>query len=93
MKPLEGAYYDNLFSHYRPVGDPEWFTRDNPEGTPAQLLDVGECRVGVDGSSVCDGARLPYLSPQLEKVTEPGDLFQYWRKVSPRGGFGSHEEL
>ena len=40
MQPLKGGFYVNMFSHYRPVGDPQWFTRENPEGTPQHLLEV-----------------------------------------------------
>ena len=31
MKPLAGEFYVNLFAHYRPIGDPEWFTKENPK--------------------------------------------------------------
>lgn len=70
MQPLDGAFYVNLFAHYRPVGDPAWFTRSNPVDGPAQLLDLGKCR--SNGTKVmCTKARedeIPFLSPTLQQV-------------------------
>eukprot|EP00978_Attheya_sp_CCMP212_P003070 scaffold6251_cov52-Attheya_sp.AAC.8 len=43
-RPLPGGSYVNLFARYRPKGDPQWFEKENPEGTPEPLIDVGECR-------------------------------------------------
>jgi hypothetical protein len=40
MTPLKGGSYTNIFSHYRPVGDPLWYTRPNPPETPAPILDL-----------------------------------------------------
>jgi hypothetical protein len=40
MNPLRGSSYSNLFSHYRPVGDPAWFTKPNPPDTPPPILDL-----------------------------------------------------
>merc|ERR1711991_970982 len=69
MMPLNGSYYVNLFTHYRPVGDPDWFRKENPAGTPQQLIDVGECRVEEDGKSTsCAKQNLETLSPQLESL-------------------------
>ena len=82
MRPLNGSHYVNIFSHYRPVGDSQWFTRPNPPGTPDPLLDVGECR--FDGNAVaCDKADLPTLSPTLETLKTSADLYNWWVKVSP----------
>ncbi|CAB9526690.1 Ankyrin Repeat [Seminavis robusta] len=47
-RPLMGqhAYYTNLFTHYRPVGDPKWYEKPNHEGVPDPVIDVeGECRL------------------------------------------------
>lgn len=70
MQPLEGAHYVNLFAHYRPLGDPSWFEKANPEDSPAPLLDIGECR--SDGEKVAcskaDDDQLPFLSPKMETV-------------------------
>jgi hypothetical protein len=70
MQPLEGDFYVNLFSHYRPAGgDPEWFAKPDPEAPPP-ILDVGSC--AADGDRVTcdkvDGDLLPFLSPKLETV-------------------------
>ena len=94
MKPLRGKSYSNLFTHYRPLGDPEWFLKENPPGTPPQLHDIGSCtahsevmgEVGEGGGvgMHCDKAgSLPYLSHSGVTVSGPGDLFQYWKRVSP----------
>lgn len=54
-RPMKGpnAYYVNLFTHYRPVGDPEWFHKPNPEGTPQPLL--GDKPVGEECKLVRQG--------------------------------------
>ena len=41
MRPLDGAFYVNLFAHYRPVGDRAWFTKSNPDGSPTPVGDLG----------------------------------------------------
>lgn len=95
----EGAYYVNMFSHYRPVGDPEWYTRTNPEGTPEPLIDIGECR--LEGSSdqysqgavKCDDPSIgPHLSPSMARASSGEDLHEWWRKVGEESTTG-HEEL
>jgi len=92
-KPLkgEGSYYVNLFTHYRPTGDPQWFEKPNPEGTPEPLIDVGECRlegsindVGVGAAKCDDGNIGQYLSPSLFKATSGEDLFNWWKSVGPQ---------
>lgn len=91
MTPLNGSHYVNIFSHYRPVGDARWYTRENPPGTPPPLVDVGECR--SDGhASHCEKARMPYLSPTLETLKGPSDLFKWWRRVSPPNSEGPGTE-
>lgn len=53
-RPLTGpdAYYVNLFTHYRPIGDDEWFTRPNHEGAPDPVLETkGECRLEAHGTA------------------------------------------
>jgi len=85
MRPLNGEFYVNLFAHYRPIGDPEWFLKDNPADGPAPLLDIGAC--AADGNrSVCDGgaaARVPFLSPRLDTLRGPTDLYKYWQATAP----------
>ena len=34
-EPLKGSYYVNLFTHYRPKGNPEWF-REKVRGATQQ---------------------------------------------------------
>ena len=100
-RPLEGqdAYYVNLFTHYRPTGDPEWFAKPNHEGAPAPILgDVeGSCRLQPDGltertdgtlgtvqSLHCDDPRLgPYVSPTLFTATSGKDLIDWWERTAP----------
>lgn len=92
MKPLKGASYSNLFTHYRPIGDPQWSTRPNPANTPAQVKSIAHCGKTKDGIVDCDGVQLPYLSPSNEVVLGPHDLFSYWERItetikdSPRVG-------
>jgi hypothetical protein len=91
MQPLKGASYSNMFTHYRPAGDPKWSTRPNPENTPAQVLSIDHCKK-VDGVLDCDGVKLPFLSPSKEVVKGRHDLFNYWERItetikkSPRVG-------
>ena len=84
MAPLDGDYYVNLFAHYRPIGEPKWHQKANPDDAPKQLLDIGVCE--SDGSKVtnCSALEKPlqYLSPSLEKLTGPLDLFNHWLKFS-----------
>ena len=83
MMPLNGSYYVNLFTHYRPVGDPDWFRKENPVSTPKQLIDVGDCRVNDDGKSTsCAKRDLETLSPRMESLFGPWDLFKYWEKTA-----------
>jgi hypothetical protein len=87
MKPLRGEYYVNLFSHYRPIGDPEWHTKSNPSGTTEQVHNIGTCSYSADlGRHDCteiSHEKVPYLSANQETVTQEGDLFEYWKTVSP----------
>jgi hypothetical protein len=93
--PLISGNYINLFTHYRPTGDPEWYKKENPEGTPEQLIDVGKCElVGkIDEYSVgavkCDNPAIgPHLSPTMFTAASGHDLFQWWLNVGPT----DHEE-
>lgn len=94
-----GSHYVNLFTHYRPVGDPQWFKKSNPEGTPEPLIDVGECwneegseEVGV-GAVTCEDDRIgPYLSPSMTRATGGQDLIDWWKNVAP-GEKESEDEL
>ena len=84
VRPLDGGYYVNLFAHYRPNGDPEWFLKPNPPGTPAPALDIGTCT--SDGTVVtCTGGyETPYLSPSLATLTGPHDMYQHWLDTDPK---------
>lgn len=42
MTPLSSGKYTNIFSHYRPIGDPEWFLKPNPVDTPLPIIDIDE---------------------------------------------------
>ena len=95
MKPLQGAYYVNLFAHYRPAGDPEWYLKPNPEGTPAPAIDLGEaCDDAEGGTEECKThPGLRTLSPSGHVVRGPTDLFEYWKSVSPKKSGNQREEL
>jgi hypothetical protein len=49
----DGAFYVNLFTHYRPVGDAAWYAKPNPAHTPAPLSldDVPEGSCHVDNAA------------------------------------------
>eukprot|EP00581_Thalassiosira_minuscula_P017067 CAMPEP_0183718574 /NCGR_PEP_ID=MMETSP0737-20130205/11801_1 /TAXON_ID=385413 /ORGANISM="Thalassiosira miniscula, Strain CCMP1093" /LENGTH=524 /DNA_ID=CAMNT_0025948163 /DNA_START=90 /DNA_END=1664 /DNA_ORIENTATION=- len=88
--PLAGGFYANVFTHYRPIGDPSWYTKENPEGTPEPLIDVGECKlVGKPdeysaGAVQCDNPAIgPHLSPKMITATSGEDLYQLWLSVGP----------
>eukprot|EP01033_Poteriospumella_lacustris_P017249 gene17249-12337_t len=103
MQPLRGAYYVNLFAHYRPIGDPTWFLKKNPEEATEPALDIGHCRSNGT-KAVCDGEyKVPYLSPTLEQLHGPEDLYRFWdetgrkdyvsRPSKVRGAAPVHSEL
>ena len=88
--PLAGGFYTNLFTHYRPIGDPDWYLRDNPEGTPEPLIDVGKCElVGQanqysQGAVKCENDAIgPHLSPKLITATSGDDLYNLWLNTGP----------
>jgi hypothetical protein len=88
--PLAGGYYANLFTHYRPIGDPLWYSKDNPEGTPEPLMDVGKCElVGQpneysQGAVKCENPAIgPHLSPKMFTATSGDDLYNLWLSVGP----------
>lgn len=83
MQPLEGGFYVNLFAHYRPVGDPEWFLKENPEGAPEPILDLGECESNGTAVSCSKDHYTPFLSPKLDVLSGPDDLFDFWLKHRP----------
>eukprot|EP01038_Epipyxis_sp_PR26KG_P012979 gene12979-17404_t len=91
MQPLKGSYYVNLFAHYRPIGDPEWYTRENHPDTPKPLIDIGECNTMYHNNrnktivkcSKDDNNSVPFLSPKLQTLKSPTDLFKFWEEVSP----------
>ncbi|CAB9519097.1 Ankyrin Repeat [Seminavis robusta] len=95
-RPLMGedARYINLFTHYRPTGDPKWMLKANPEGTPEPVLEVkGECRLQTVGTAElpnkqlgiveavkCDDERLgDTISPTLFTATGGEDLIDWWK--------------
>lgn len=101
--PLQSGHYINLFTHYRPLDDPEWYLKDTPEGTPEPLIDVGECRLEgrpdqySQGAVVCENSAVgPHLSPTLHTASSGTDLFNWWEKVGPGdegGNVAAGEEL
>jgi hypothetical protein len=88
--PLQGGKYINLFSHYRPMDGDLWYTRENPDGTPQPLLDVGECSlVGKSdqysaGAVKCDNEAIGmHLSPTMFQASSGDDLYHWWQMTSP----------
>jgi hypothetical protein len=89
-RPLSSGLYVNLFAHYRPKGDPQWFEKENPEGAPEPLLDVGECHLVGEldqfsqGAVECDNPAIgPHLSPTMFEAHSADDLEQWWKNVGP----------
>jgi len=97
-RPMMGpnAHYVNLFTHYKPVTDLEWWHQPNHEGTPEAVLESkGECQLltdkeGVKGFSVqCEDERLgPHLSPSLFQAHDGEDMIRWWLETSP-----NHERI
>lgn len=88
--PLAGGFYANLFTHYRPTGDPQWYEKENPEGTPEPLIDVGECSLVGEpnayssGAVKCDNPAIgPHLSPKMFTAKSGDDLYNWWLSVGP----------
>lgn len=93
-RPLNGEYYVNLFTHYRPIQDGDtWYEKSNPMEVPYPLLTVeGECRLepvettktdsgqlGIVQQVHCDDKRLGnYVSPTFFQATSSQDLFDWW---------------
>lgn len=95
MKPLEGAFYVNMFAHYRPIGDPDWYKKENPPTSPKPLLDIGHCEIVNNGNSppkCSSNVTLPYLSPHLHKLENGQDLFKYWNLVGIDSSFFPQED-
>eukprot|EP00606_Chrysophyceae_sp_TOSAG23-5_P001581 GSChrysophyteH2.ASY1.ANO1.1252.1 assembled CDS len=72
MKALHGTAYINLFAHYRPIGDPDWFTKQNPDDTPEQCLDVSQAAESVQA------LYKQYISPRAQTLSGPETLFDHW---------------
>lgn len=88
--PLQSGNYINLFTHYRPTDDPDWYLRENPEDTPEPLMDVGKCSLTgkIDqysqGAVTCENSAIgPHLSPTMFSANSGSDLFQWWKSVGP----------
>lgn len=92
-RPMMGpqAYYVNMFTHYKPVQEGQWWSEENPEGTPEAVLGdkpvKEECRLNHLGNSSvqCDNPALgPNISPELFQVKDPDDLITWWRLTGPK---------
>ena len=88
--PLASGHYANIFTHYRPIGDPDWYKKENPEDTPEPLMDVGKCQlVGKPneysvGAVQCDNPAVgPHLSPKMITAESGDDLYNLWLSVGP----------
>ena len=43
LKPLQGDFFVNLFAHYRPNGNPNWWRQPNPAPACAETAGDGTC--------------------------------------------------
>jgi len=76
MHPFEGGYFVNLFVHYRPVGDPEWYKTRNPKGGVTPLIDLDT----LDESNI--RSLLPFLKQEVTPLQGPNSLFEYWSEIN-----------
>lgn len=65
---------------YRPIGDPRWYQKENPPGTPEPLVDIGDCSV-INGEVSCTKHTLSTLAPTLEKVSGADDMYRRWQRL------------
>lgn len=69
MNPLRTGEYANMFIHYRPAGDPEWFQRPNPPGTPTPVSTSSHLAAFLERGSGQDQRRpgtAPSAGPTLD---------------------------
>jgi hypothetical protein len=80
MRPLEGSFYVNVFAHYRPVGDPQWYRKSNPSYQQVNpVLNEIHCNdlapidvvAEVADVSIAGGAVLPPSSLLQSGATSP----------------------
>ena len=83
-----------------PAGDPQWYQKDNPDGTPEPLMDVGKCElVGQPtdysvGAVKCENPAIgEHLSPKMFTARSGEDLYQHWLTVGPPFADEEHDEL
>ena len=92
MKPLMGGFYVNLFAHYRPVGDPEWFLQETHADSVQPLGEVGDCHTEGNTTKCSSGAHVPFLTLPVDRVAGPGDLMKYWNKLTETYGLADQTE-
>ena len=89
----KGDSYVNLFAHYRPLGDPQWYLKDNPNETPEQLHDISSSGV----STFVKDLFRQFVSPSGHTLAGPQSLYEYWsqetRKATDSHGFEFSAEL
>jgi len=72
MRALHGKAYINLFAHYRPIGDPNWFMKSNPIDNPEQCIDINSATDDIKN------IYNQYISPSGQTLTGPETLWNYW---------------
>lgn len=82
MNPLQGGSYSNIFSHYRPIGDPAWFTKPNPPDTPPPILDLDLAFQSSDASSTQQCSASDCSSISLETGDSYEERKQRWIQES-----------
>ncbi len=97
MQPLEGAYYANIFAHYRPinelgVADPLWYRQPNPSDNNA-VGELDNCKLLTPGTSkgvVCKHKGKPITATSLvypiKTLHRGNDLFDHWAAHRPAEG-------
>jgi hypothetical protein len=94
-RPMMGknAYYVNMFTHYKPIQEGQWWNDENPAGTPDPVIGEKpvseECHVdslpGGNSTVKCDNPALgQFVSPELFQASKSDDLITWWRLTGPK---------
>mmetsp|Transcript_50578 Transcript_50578/g.100023 ORF Transcript_50578/g.100023 Transcript_50578/m.100023 type:complete len:611 (-) Transcript_50578:128-1960(-) len=92
MQPLHSGTYANLFVHYRPKDDPQWYTKPNPPHTPAPVS-AEDHRAALSADPAVEQAALASemersattRPPKGEEDSKEADSFQFNSRPSLGG--------
>ena len=78
------------------LDDPKWFTKPNPADALKPLIDIGTCSLTENDQISCttdNGDKLKHMSPLLQQITGPHELFEYWKFTTPAPISSSRDEF